>query len=259
MKVSTAKTTGKAYGKQANGSGTHSPTQRGSRVFWALGVIMLALLTAAAAIGVRYAGDLASLRRIAFHRTVSHGGQWIPASRTSPTFIHALIATEDATFYTNWGVSFEGTLRALWVDLRTGQFTQGGSTLTQQLIRDLLLTPRKTLTRKFTGSVLSLYTTALYPKQEILTMFINEVYLGDGAYGIQSAAERYFGLPASRLNLAEGSLLAGLPQAPSAFDPLAHFSLAKARQREVLSRMVATGMISPRQALAAYHAPLPLR
>ncbi len=258
MQVSTAKSPRKAQRELIDGSRNRSSILL-RRVFWLLGVIAAVFLSAAGAVGVRYASDLGSLRRIAFQRTVSHGGRWIPASRTARPFIRALIATEDATFYTNWGVSFEGTLRALWVDLRTGQFTQGGSTLTQQLIRDLLLTPRKTLTRKFTGSVLSLYATAWYPKQEILSMFINEVYLGDGAYGIQAASERYFGLPASRLNLAEGSLLAGLPQAPSAFDPLVHLSSAKARQREVLSRMVTTGMISPRQALAAYRAPLPLR
>lgn len=224
-----------------------------------MGLVIGVLVASFLAISVRYATDLMALPLLAQRRTEDGGGAWVSLRRVSPWFTRALIATEDASFYTNWGISFEGTLRAAWVDLRTQRFTEGGSTLTQELVRDLLLSPKKTLQRKFIGSVLSVDTALLYPKSEVLTMYINEVYLGDGAYGIESAAERYFGVSAQQLTLAECALLAGLPQAPSAYNPLAHLQAAKFRQHEVLDRMVAAGVISQHQARSAYAAPLPLQ
>lgn len=244
----------------------HSPgeppvSRRPPRRLW---IKVLALAVAAGLVGqgvvaLRYAPELGRLPALAKARTVTHGGTYIPLGDVSPWFTKALIATEDDTFYHNWGVSFEGTARALLVDIRLHRFAEGGSTLTQELVRDLLLTPKKTLTRKLTGTILALYTAALYPKSEVLTMYVNEVYLGDGAYGVQAASERYFGIPARALNLPEAALLAGLPQAPSLYNPLVHYGLAKSRQREVLGRMVATGMISRTAAERAYRAPLPLR
>lgn len=228
-----------------------------------LGFVLLGLIvvigSTGAAIGVTYAAKLATLPQIARQENRLHGGTWVPLRGVSPWFTSALIATEDQSFYSNWGVSFEGTLRALLVDIQTGSFAQGGSTLTQELIRDLLLSPRKTLERKFIGTMLSFYTAALYSKAQVLTMYVNQVYLGAGAYGIQTASMRYFGIPASKLTLAEGAMLAGLPQAPSAYDPLVHLALAKMRQKEVLDRMLAEGIISSKQARRAYAASLPLR
>lgn len=245
--------------RHAGGSKAPPKSHRLKKTAIVIMVLALSFIAVGVVIGARYATDLMALPQLAQRRNSEHGGTWVRLSAVSPWFTQALIATEDESFYTNWGVSFEGTLRAIWVDIRSRRFAEGGSTLTQELVRDLLLSPKKTLERKFTGTVLSLYTAMLYSKTQVLTMYVNEVYLGDGAYGINTASERYFGVPASRLTLAEGSLLAGLPQAPSAFNPLIHLPLAKLRQREVLGRMVVTGVISQAQANNAYRQPLPLR
>ena len=253
------KQAGNTTKRHDEGSKALPRSRRLKRVVIVAMALVLSSASVGIALGVRYATDLMALPLLAQRRNSEHGGTWVQLSQVSPWFTRALIATEDESFYTNWGISFEGIVRAIWVDVRTGRFTEGGSTLTQELVRDLLLSPKKTLQRKFTGAVLSLYTALLYPKNQVLTMYLNEVYLGDGAYGINTASEHYFGVPASRLTLAEGALLAGLPQAPSAYDPLAHLDLAKIRQHEVLERMVTTGLISQTRANRAYDQPLPLR
>lgn len=189
----------------------------------------------------------------------AHGARFVSLQRVSPWVSRALIATEDRTFYSNLGVSVAGIGRSLLVDLQRGQYAQGGSTLTQQLVRDTLLSPVKTFRRKVSEALLSLLATQVYSKQQILTLYLNEVYLGDGAYGIQAASERYFGIPPSRLNAAEASLLAGLPQAPSAYDPFIHYRRAKIRQWAVLLSMVSDHVISLQVARRIYRAPLPFR
>ncbi len=213
-------------------------------------------------LGAFYAANWQSLqhlpqlaRAVSSHERV----KWTRLNQVSPWFPKALIATEDRSFYTNWGISFQGIARAAWIDLQTGQFTQGGSTITQELVRDLVLSPAKTIPRKVSGVLLSLMTTALYSKQQILTMFINEVYLGDNAYGVGQAARSYFGVSAQHLNLPESAMLAGLPQLPSVYDPLVNYKLAKMRQLQVLNSMVQDHMISHQQAMRAYRAPLPLK
>ena len=226
---------------------------KGALVVGAFGVIGL---------GAFYAANWQSLQhlpQLAHSASVHQRVKWTHLNQVSPWFPKALIATEDRSFYTNWGISFQGIARAAWVDLQTGQFTQGGSTITQELIRDLVLTPAKTIPRKVSGILLSLMTTVLYSKQQILTMFINEVYLGDNAYGVGQAAESYFGISAQHLNLPESALLAGLPQLPSAYDPLVHYKLAKMRQLQFLNGMVQDRMITRQQAMRAYRAPLPLK
>lgn len=205
-----------------------------------------------------YWPQLTRLDQLVRRQVARDHGIWTPLSRVSGWFPKALIATEDRTFYSNFGVSLEGVGRSLTVDLKSGQFAEGGSTLTQQLVRDTLLTPVKDFRRKLAEALLALAVTVLYSKQQILTMYINQVYLGGGAYGIAMASQRYFGVPPWRLNLPEASLLAGLPQAPSYLDPQVHFQAAKRRQWEVLTSMVADHMITPRQAKAAFLAPLPL-
>ncbi|MBX5467744.1 MAG: transglycosylase domain-containing protein [Firmicutes bacterium] len=202
---------------------------------------------------------LEALPELARARVAVHGGRWVPLSQVSPWFIRALIATEDQSFWTNWGVSFEGTARALVVDLKAGRFVQGGSTLTQQLVRDLYLSPRKTIPRKMTGILLALMAARLYSKTQILTAYINEVYLGAGAWGVAQASERYFGVAPSALTPAQATLLAGLPEAPSSLNPLRHLARAKARQREVLDSLLAVHWITPAEARAIWRAPLGLR
>ncbi len=172
----------------------------------------------------------------------------------------ATIAVEDASFYQNPGVDLRGILRAAWTDLHSGSLAAGGSTITQQLARGFLLDPRlarqRTFERKLREAVLALKLTASYPKDEILALYLNQTYYGGLAYGVEAAARHYFGKPARDLDLAECALLAGLPQAPSRYDPLADPAAALARQADVLDAMVRTGAITRAQADAAKAEPL---
>jgi 1A family penicillin-binding protein len=161
---------------------------------------------------------------------------------------HATIATEDANFFSNPGVDVMGIVRAAWINLRGGEVLAGGSTITQQLARNLLLDPEeraeRTLKRKLRESILAWRLARRFDKQEILTLYLNETYYGNLAYGIGAAANTYFAKPASDLSLAECALLAGLPQAPSVYDPLSDPEAASARQRVVLDLMQKQGYVS---------------
>lgn len=187
-----------------------------------------------------------------------HHGTPVTLSGVSPWLPRALIATEDRSFYTNVGVSFEGVGRSLYVDLASGRFVEGGSTLTQQLVRDELLGFQKTLRRKLSEVLISVAVTALYSKRQILTWYLDEVYLGHGYWGVYRASEGYFGKPPRALTLPEAALLAGLPQAPSFLDPLRHLRAARKREWEVLVSMVDDHMLSMKAAKAAYRSPLGL-
>ena len=129
-------------------------------------------------------------------------------------------------------------------DLAHGRVVQGGSTLTQQVAKTLFLTDERSLRRKIQEAILSLWLARHYTKQEILGIYLNRVYLGEGAYGVDAAARLYFGVPATELTLAQAAILAGLPQAPSSLNPLADPRAAADRAREVLNAMVATQRIS---------------
>ena len=172
----------------------------------------------------------------------------------------AIIATEDASFYENPGVDARAILRALWINLRSGEIVSGGSTITQQLARNLLLGPderyEKTWQRKLCESLLAYHMTRTLSKDEILTLYLDETYFGNMAYGVGAAAQAYFGKPVAQLDLAECALLAGLPQSPSAYNPLTHLAAAKGRQRVVLDLMVKAGTITPQQANLAHREPL---
>ncbi len=166
--------------------------------------------------------------------------------------VRALIDTEDRTFYTNSGISPRGIARSLLVDLRGGGFVEGASTITQELVRSRYLSDAKSISRKIKEILLSLEVTRTYTKNEILTAYLNEVYFGNGAYGIGAAAHAYFGEKPQQLDLAQASLLAGLPQAPSYYDPYYNLKGAKARQKVVLQNMVTMRDITQKQANAAY-------
>ncbi|MBV9789941.1 MAG: PBP1A family penicillin-binding protein, partial [Chloroflexi bacterium] len=172
----------------------------------------------------------------------------------------ATIAVEDRTFYSNPGVDLRGILRAAWLNLRSGQIVAGGSTITQQLARNFLLDPQLTqqqsFTRKLREAVLALKLTASYPKDEILALYLNQTYYGGLAYGAEAAAQHFFGKPVRDLDLAESALLAGLPQAPSHYDPVSNQSAAIRRQAEVLDAMAQAGLITPAQAKTAQSEPL---
>ncbi len=187
-----------------------------------------------------------------------HGGPYVPYAGLPPFLVDALVATEDRSFWTNPGISFEGIARAALVDLERGAFVQGASTIQQQVARDMFLTPKKTIVRKLKGVVLAVIMTLDFPRTEIIALYLNEVYLGHGAYGIASAARSYFGVPPAALTPAQCALIAGLPQAPSLYDPLADLSDAKGRQAAVLESMVSAGYITAAQAHALGRAPLHL-
>jgi penicillin-binding protein 1C len=164
----------------------------------------------------------------------------------------ATIATEDASFYTNPGVDVRGILRATWINLRGGDVLAGGSTITQQVARNLLLSPeermQRTLVRKLRESFLAWRLARTYTKDEILALYLNEIYYGNMAYGAEAAAHAYFGKTASELDLAECALLAGLPQAPAIYNPLVDLEAAHRRQRVVLDLMVKQGYLLPQEA-----------
>ncbi len=167
----------------------------------------------------------------------------------------AAIATEDANFYTNPGVDLVGIARALWINLQGGETLSGGSTITQQLARNLLLSPEerseRTLTRKLRESILAWRMAQRFDKDEILALYLNEVYYGNLAYGIEAAAQAYFAAAVGQLDLAQCALLAGLPQSPANYDPLVDLPAAKARQAVVLDLMVKAGSIDAEQAALA--------
>lgn len=165
--------------------------------------------------------------------------------------IQATIAIEDAEFYQHHGFSLKGILRSVAKNLAEGKL-QGGSTITQQLVKNALLNSEKTFTRKFKELILSIQTEIRFTKEEILQMYLNEVGYGGATYGAEEAAWKYFGKSARQLSLAESALLSGLPASPTRYSPFGtHPELAKSRQRQVLQRMVAEGFITPAQADAA--------
>ncbi len=170
--------------------------------------------------------------------------------------IQATLATEDANFYKHPGVDVEGIARALWINVRGGEVVAGGSTITQQVARNLLLDPQqraeRTLRRKLRESVLALELTRRYSRDEILALYLNQTYYGNLAYGVGAAARAYFGKGANELTLAECAMLAGLPQAPAQYDPLSNPAGTKARQRIVLDLMVRHGYLSQADADQAY-------
>ena len=165
--------------------------------------------------------------------------------------INAFIAAEDSRFYKHKGIDFYSILRAFFKNLEAGTIVQGGSTITQQVTKSFLLTPQKTYTRKIKEAILAYRIDKAFNKKEILYLYLNQIYLGHGAYGVEAAAENYFGKSISELNLAECAILAGLPQAPSKYSPFRHPERAKQRQIYVLNRMVAEGYIPQSKASEA--------
>lgn len=172
----------------------------------------------------------------------------IPLSKMPKMLIEAFIAAEDSRFYTHQGVDIISIIRAFFKNIEAGTIVQGGSTITQQVTKSFLLSPEKSYTRKIKEAILAYRIDKLFSKDEILFLYLNQIYLGHGAYGVEAASENYFGKPAQELNLAECALLAGLPQAPSRYSPFRHPERAKQRQIYVLNRMVAEDFITGIQA-----------
>jgi penicillin-binding protein 1A len=169
----------------------------------------------------------------------------------------ALMAAEDSRFYQHHGLDVRGIARALFRNLRARRIQEGGSTLTQQLAKVLFLSPDRTYTRKFKEMALALRIEQRYTKQEILSLYLNQIYFGNGAYGVEAAARIYFGKSAKDLNLAECAMLAGLPRSPKRYSPFKAPAGALARRAYVLSRMTRAGIITQLQADGAVQEPLP--
>lgn len=170
--------------------------------------------------------------------------------------IDAVLAIEDRRFFEHHGIDPIGLLRAVFANLRAGRYSQGGSTLTQQLAKNLFLTSERSLRRKIEELMLALWLEVRLSKQDILELYLNRVYFGSGAYGIEAAAQRYFGKSARNLELGEAAVIAGLLKAPSKYSPASSPTLARSRAGVVLKRMLATGLITPVAELKAKRRPV---
>ncbi len=175
-----------------------------------------------------------------------------------PSMQNALVAIEDDTYWIEPGIDPLGITRAALVDLTSGKILQGGSTITQQLAKNLYLSDRRTFSRKFKELLITLKLSTMFDKRQILSMYLNDVYFGEGAYGVQAAAETYFGHSAHTLTLPEAALLAGVVNAPTYDDPYIHPQIALARRNVVLVRMESLHYITRGQELDAQSAPLNL-
>lgn len=177
--------------------------------------------------------------------------QVIPLSKISPYLKKCLIAAEDPRFYDHHGFDFYGIIRAATKNIIYGRIVEGGSTITQQLVRNLFLTREKTITRKLAEIILAMQIERRYTKEEILELYLNQVYLGHNTYGVESAANLYFGKHAAELDLAEAAMLAGLIRGPELYSPYRHFKSAKQRQIYVLNKALKHNLISERKAKLA--------
>ncbi len=182
----------------------------------------------------------------------------VPFKAIPPHVVNAFVAAEDANFFRHKGVDYIAIARAIVKDVLSGGFSQGASTITQQTVKSLFLTPEKTIGRKLKELILAYRIEKKLSKDEILYLYLNQIYLGDGAYGVEAAAQTYFGRGVSTLTVAEGALLAGLAQAPSRYSPRGHIDKARARQRYVLRRMAEVGFLDKDTAERAYDARLAL-
>ncbi|MBN1295726.1 transglycosylase domain-containing protein, partial [bacterium] len=172
----------------------------------------------------------------------------VPLAEIAPCMHKAIIAIEDENFYSHRGLDLEGILRAAWINFLAGDVVQGGSTITQQLAKSLFLTHERTMNRKIKEAILAYRLEEELTKSRILELYLNQVYFGSGAYGVEAAAQRYFSTSARNLELHQAALLAGLPKAPSRFSPLVNPDLALHRRNQVLQRMAEAGFISGEEA-----------
>jgi len=181
-------------------------------------------------------------------RIIGHRGPYLgrPLKLAElPDFVpNAFLAIEDERFYSHAGIDRKAIFRAFFENTKAGKTVQGGSTLTQQLVKNRLLTREQTYRRKFQEMWLSYKMEQVLSKPEILELYINRIELGNRSFGIEAAAQRYFGKPATQLSLSEAAILAALPKAPSRYDPSKNYDLAWARAKLVLQRMLANNMIT---------------
>jgi penicillin-binding protein 1A len=247
------------------------------RVFFGIALLMtlLLILTAGTAVGLYLwaSNDLPDFKRITdynpplvttvYARDGRVLGYFSKEKRfliglrdMSPSIPKAFLASEDSSFYTHEGVDFSGIVRAALKNLQARGIVQGGSTVTQQVIKSMLLTPERSYSRKLKEAILAYRLEKYLSKDEILTIYLNQIFLGAKAYGVEAAAREYFGKHASELTLAESALIAGLPKAPSRYSPFTDPDLAKVRQQYVLGQMLSLGWIGEDEYRQAIEEPL---
>ena len=246
---------------------------------WVLGLILVGLVAVAASGGIAYwyvGRDLPKISSLLDYRpsiiTSVYSdndrkiGEFykerrivVPLSDMPETLMQAFIAAEDSRFFLHQGIDIFSIVRAFFKNIEAGAIVQGGSTITQQLTKSFFLTPEKSYRRKIKEAILAYRIDRRFSKEEILFLYLNQIYLGHGAYGVEAAAENYFGKSAKELNLSECSMLAGLPQAPSRYSPFQYPERAKERQIYVLNRMISEGYISNIQATEAINTPIDIK
>jgi penicillin-binding protein 1A len=175
-------------------------------------------------------------------------GQAVTVDNLPPYLAQAVVATEDRRFYDHFGIDPRGLARAMYVNLRERRLVQGGSTITQQLAKNVFLTPDRTIRRKGQEMLLALWLEQRFTKDEILSLYLNRVYFGAGTYGVDAASQKFFGKPAAFVTPYEAAMLAGLLRAPSAFNPLTDGDVAHKRAQLVLRNMVAAEYLTPEEA-----------
>lgn len=183
----------------------------------------------------------------------------ISLDRIPNHLIQAFVAGEDARFFHHKGLDYLAISRAFLKNIFSGEIVQGGSTITQQVVKSLLLSPEKSLSRKIREAILAFKIEKYLSKEEILYLYLNQIYLGHGAYGVAAAAANYFGKSVEELNLSESAMLAGLPQAPSKYSPHQHPEQAKRRQTYILNRMVEEGFLPQSELTKVLKTPIKLR
>lgn len=182
----------------------------------------------------------------------------VPLNKISPNLKRAVIAIEDSHFYLHNGINPNSVGRALKANWQRGSVVEGGSTLTMQLVKNLFLSQKRMFSRKVAEAVLAIRLEQIFKKDQILEMYLNQVYWGHNNYGVQTAAQSYFGKKASDLNLAESAMMAGLIQAPEEYSPFINYTRAKERQAQVLARMRDLGWITEKEEIAAKKQPINL-
>ncbi len=242
----------------------------------ATAVLFAAGLVAGAGVYLYFTRDLPDLTRLHdYHpnlitRVYASDGQVIgefyierrivvPINRMPKHLINAMLAAEDSKFYEHEGIDYMGIFRAFYKNLKAGRIVQGGSTITQQVAKSFFLSSEKKLSRKIREAIMAYRIEKQLTKDEILHLYLNQIYFGNGAYGVEAASETYFGKNVEDINLAEAALLAGLPKAPSRYSPYANPELAKQRQEFILKRMLEEGFITLDEAEKALNEPLKLK
>ncbi|WP_018075661.1 PBP1A family penicillin-binding protein [Novosphingobium nitrogenifigens] len=231
---------------------------------WTLAVVLLAGIGLAAAVAITarslpsyerlkssQAGQMIVVRAADGSEIVTLGpsyGKWIPIQRMPRVMQDAMISVEDRRFREHWGVDPIGIVRSVYVRVEKGRWRQGGSTITQQLARNIFLNSNRTFDRKIREAVLALALETKFSKDQILELYLNKVYFGGGAYGVDSAARKFFGHSGEQLSLGEASIIAGLVKAPSHYSPTADAKAAVERAQVVLETMQDAGAITPAQA-----------